>query len=36
MVKLSQSIIDGGGAKLKITKPNTDIEGIISITFKGF
>ncbi len=36
MVTLSQNIVDGGGAKLKVTKPNTDIKGIISITFKGF
>lgn len=30
----SQYIIDGGGAALEVTKPNTDIKGLIHITFK--
>lgn len=36
MLDLSQNITKGGGAKLEVTKPNTDIKGIIEITFSGF
>lgn len=36
LLKLSQDITNGGGAKVKVTKPDTNIEGIIEITFSGF
>ena len=36
LVDFSQNIVDGGGANMKVTKPDTDIEGMISIILKGF
>lgn len=36
LLKLAKDITTGGGAKLQITKPNSDITGIIEITFSGF
>jgi len=36
LLDLSKNITQGGGAKLEVTKPNSNIKGIISVTFSGF
>lgn len=36
LLELSKNITKGGGARVRVTKPDTDIEGEISIIFKGF